>query len=168
MASTNGSTSTSGASGPTPEQDAEDLGNVLREAREAEDGEHQVVAGLLRRGDRVLLCHRSTGRSWYPDSWDLPGGHVEAGESPEQALVRELREEVGVDLVVPLGAPFARLRGADFSLHVWLIDRWSAEPANRAPTEHDAVAWVDLVRAADLDYADRRVLDLVREALAPR
>lgn len=130
--------------------------------------EHRVVAGLLRRGDRVLLCHRAPDRSWYPDAWDLPGGHVEDGETPEQALVRELREELGVEVAAPLGAPFARVLDADFSLSVWIVDAWSGEPADLAPGEHDAVAWFDLARAADLHFADPRVLDLVREALADR
>ena len=134
----------------------------------AEDGEHRVVAGLLRRADRVLLCHRTADRQWYPDAWDLPGGHVEDGETPEQALVRELREELGVEVVVPLGAPFARVREAGLDLSVWVVEHWSGEPANLAPAEHDAVAWVDPARAAELRYADPRVLDLVRGALARR
>ena len=39
---------------------------------------HDVVAGVLIRDGHVLLCHRSPAREWYPDVWDLPGGHVEA------------------------------------------------------------------------------------------
>ena len=41
-----------------------------------------LVAALLVRDGRMLLCHRSAGRRWYPDVWDFPGGHVEGGESP--------------------------------------------------------------------------------------
>jgi mutator protein MutT len=62
---------------------------------------HQVVAGLLVRQGRVLLCHRSPDRAWYPDVWDFPGGHVEAGETAPDALVREVREEVGVVITAP-------------------------------------------------------------------
>ncbi len=51
----------------------------------------RIVTALLRDGDRLLLCHRSAGRRWYPDVWDLPGGHVEDGEVASAALVRELR-----------------------------------------------------------------------------
>ena len=39
-----------------------------------------MVAGVLVRGTEVLLGHRSPGRRWYPDVWDLPGGHVEPGD----------------------------------------------------------------------------------------
>jgi 8-oxo-dGTP diphosphatase len=59
---------------------------------------HQVVAAILRDDDRVLLCHRSPHRQWFPNVWDLPGGHVDAGEQPEEAVRRELLEELGVEL----------------------------------------------------------------------
>jgi len=57
---------------------------------------HRVVAAALLRHGRVLLSHRSPRRTWYPDVWDLPGGHIDVGESPERAVSRELLEEVGV------------------------------------------------------------------------
>ncbi|WP_428833210.1 NUDIX hydrolase [Micromonospora coerulea] len=56
-----------------------------------DSGPVRIVTAVLRDGDRVLLCHRSAGRRWYPDVWDLPGGHVEEGEDPKESLVRELR-----------------------------------------------------------------------------
>ncbi len=55
-----------------------------------------IAAGLLCRQGRFLLGKRSGHRNAYPGMWDLPGGHVEAGEKVEQALVRELGEELGV------------------------------------------------------------------------
>jgi 8-oxo-dGTP pyrophosphatase MutT (NUDIX family) len=61
--------------------------------------EHHVVAAILRRADQVLLCHRSPRRRWYPDVWDFPGGHVEPGERPEDALRREVAEELGAATV---------------------------------------------------------------------
>lgn len=68
---------------------------------------HLVVAGLMRRAGRGLLLHRSPTRAWYPDCWDLPEGHIEAGEASDAAaLRRELVEELGVT-VVTAGAAFA-------------------------------------------------------------
>ena len=55
---------------------------------------------------QLLLGRRAGGRAFYPGVWDVPGGHCEPGEPPEQALVRELREELGVTPTAwrPLGA----------------------------------------------------------------
>ena len=58
-----------------------------------------VVAGLLVKGDRILLTQRTKDQS-MPLKWEFPGGKIEPGESPEQALVRELGEELGVEVVV--------------------------------------------------------------------
>jgi 8-oxo-dGTP diphosphatase len=102
-------------------------------------GEHRVVTGLLCSDNRALLVHRSPRRRWYPDAWDLPGGHMEHNEAPSEALQRELREELGIQAVV-IGDPFAHLQGDDFRMDIWVIDRWHGEPANRAPQEHDALA----------------------------
>jgi 8-oxo-dGTP diphosphatase len=125
---------------------------------------HSVVAGVLRRGGRVLLAHRSPDRQWYPDAWDLPGGHVGAGEEPGAALRRELREELGVDAVV-VGEPFAAVRGRDFRMDVWVLDRWTGEPTNCAPAEHDALAWLTPDELGGLVLADPRLPDLLRAAL---
>ena len=43
-----------------------------------------MIAGLLRRRGRALMAHRSPQRRWYPDAWDLPGGHIQVGEVPRQ------------------------------------------------------------------------------------
>lgn len=124
-----------------------------------------VVCAVLVRGDRALLVHRSPHRRWYPDVWDLPGGHVEDGEDPRAALVRELREELGVDAQV-LGEPIARTVAGDFVADVWAIRDWFGEPVNAAPEEHDALAWLG---AGDLEGRSLAHPDLpgqVRLALA--
>ena len=61
-------------------------------------GDVRVAAALLIQGDRFLLGHRHPDRKHHPDVWDLPGGHIEAGETPLEALTRELREELAVDV----------------------------------------------------------------------
>lgn len=57
--------------------------------------EIQVVAGILEQAGRVLLCLRHV-----PQGWEFPGGKIEAGESSEQALVREILEELGLHIAV--------------------------------------------------------------------
>ncbi|HWB86141.1 MAG TPA: (deoxy)nucleoside triphosphate pyrophosphohydrolase [Bryobacteraceae bacterium] len=55
----------------------------------------QVVAAIVERAGRILICRR-TAQQKHPLKWEFPGGKVEAGETPEQALVRELHEELGI------------------------------------------------------------------------
>jgi 8-oxo-dGTP diphosphatase len=55
----------------------------------------QVVAGIIERDGRVLICRRKP-EQWHPLQWEFPGGKVEPGESPEEALARELEEELDI------------------------------------------------------------------------
>jgi len=126
---------------------------------------HEVVAGIVIRAGQVLLCHRSPDRTWYPDVWDLPGGHIAANESPSQALVRELREELGIDATVPPGPEFARLVAADVDCVIWIVTDWVGTPSNLAPDEHDEVAWWSLPALSGLRLAHQDYPSLVRRAL---
>lgn len=108
--------------------------------------------------------HRTPARRWYPDCWDLPGGHVEQGETPQQALRRELAEELGVEAVVT-GDPLAHIQGNDFRMDVWVIDSWSGEPTNTDPTEHDALAWLNHAETAALALAHPHLSALLEAAL---
>lgn len=133
--------------------------------RGAPDG-HLVVAGLLVRRDQVLLCHRSSERAWFPDVWDLPGGHVENGETLTGALVRELHEELGIVIVEPAEFDAVRVVISEFDLSVWVIDQWAGQPGNAAPREHDEVSWFSLGQVSSLQLADASYLDLLTNALA--
>ena len=118
---------------------------------------HSVVAGALIGPRGILLAHRSPHRRYYPGCWDLPGGHVEKGEEPRDALVRELREEMGVEAAVH-GDPWARVidsPGADdgMNLQVWVVTRWSGEFHNMDPQEHDQFGWFDADALSSLKLA---------------
>lgn len=126
---------------------------------------HDVVAALVVQDGRVLLCHRSAVRRWYPDVWDLPGGHVEAGEAPIEALARELEEEVGIS-IEKLGPESPRVIGAGFAMRIWHIERWVGDPVNVSPEEHDDVGWFTLSEAAELRLAHDDYLRLIRRTLS--
>lgn len=105
-----------------------------------------VVAGALIQHERVLLGHRSAGRVSYPHVWDLPGGHVEFGESPRDALVRELAEELGIRIPRPNAPPLARFcppveHEPSLELAIWVVTEWQGEVTNCAPREHDELRW---------------------------
>lgn len=128
------------------------------------DEQFQVfTAGLLRRGGRGLLLHHAPMRRWYPDCWDLPGGHVKNGETPRAALQRELLAELGITAVV-VGEPFAQVQGADLRNDIWIVDRWEGEPANFTPTEHDALAWLNHREMTALKLADNQLPTLFEAA----
>jgi 8-oxo-dGTP diphosphatase len=127
---------------------------------------HDVVAGLLVRDGRVLLCHRAPDREWYPDVWDLPGGHIEDGEVPGAALVRELTEELDVRVTVP-DAPIVEVTDDDAGLRltVWRIDAWQGEPTNGSPDEHDELGWFTPAELTGLALAHPSYPELLRAAL---
>jgi 8-oxo-dGTP diphosphatase len=126
---------------------------------------HEVVAGVLARGDRVLLCHRGPG-AWYPDAWDLPGGHIDGGESASAALRRELQEELGIEIADLTPEAAVRVTTDDFDLRVWLVTEWSGEPGIVATHEHDAIAWFATTALGRLRLADKRYISLIDEVLA--
>ena len=98
-----------------------------------------AIVALIEDG-RLMLGHRHPERRCYPDRWDLFGGHVEPGESPEQAARRECREEIAVGVLDldPIEAP---LDDPAIAAHAFLTRRWIGQPVNAEPDEHDAVGW---------------------------
>jgi 8-oxo-dGTP diphosphatase len=119
-----------------------------------------IVNAVMLRDDRVLLARRSAARRAYPNLWSFPGGHVEAGESLEQALYRELAEEIGV---VPVDyrpiAPIADPHAASTVYRMFAITRWTGEPTI-LDEEHSELRWVDLRAASGLS-------DLALDAYRP-
>lgn len=126
----------------------------------------RIVTAVLRDGGRVLLCHRSAGRRWYPDVWDLPGGHVEDGEAAGAALVRELREELAIVIAEPAGRPVREVHGDTFDMRVWLVEAWDGTPVNAAPDEHDAIGWFGATELAELRLAHESYPAMLAEILA--
>ena len=124
-----------------------------------------VVAGALIEKGRILLCHRSPERRWYPDVWDLPGGHVEQAENPGDALRRELFEELGVTVSSLSFEPFDHVRSADLEMSVWIVDDWEGVPRNRALEEHDQLGWFVAAELPGLKLAHPSYLALLSRML---
>jgi 8-oxo-dGTP diphosphatase len=125
---------------------------------------HRVAAGVFLREGHVLLCHRRPTREWYADCWDLPGGHLEPGESGEEALARECAEELGVRVRdVRRHAAELDLPGVD--LHLFVVDAWDGDVVNAAPEEHDDLGWFTADELASLVLADQRYLDVLPRLL---
>ena len=114
---------------------------------------NEVVTGILLRTDRVLLVKRAASRTFYPGVWDFPGGHLEEGEAPEQALVRELAEEIGVAPAEYRELPVHLLEADGLLGHSYWVMRWTGTPINLQAHEHSEIAWVHLSDVAQLELA---------------
>ncbi|MCX5154868.1 (deoxy)nucleoside triphosphate pyrophosphohydrolase [Streptomyces sp. NBC_00291] len=107
-----------------------------------------VVGGALCRDGRLLAARRSAPPE-LAGRWELPGGKAEPGESVPEALVRELREELGVETEALERLPGEWPLRPDLVLHVWTAGLLSGEPA---PLEdHDELRWL---RPDELDSVD--------------
>ena len=127
---------------------------------------HRVATAVLVNSNRVLLCHRHPNRRWYPNVWDIPGGHIEDHETPAEAVVRELREELDVTIRLNSTTPFRIYDPApDLTLHAWVITEWSGDITNLAPDEHDEIRWFDHDELVDIELADDALSGLLGEAL---
>jgi len=129
--------------------------------------DHQIVAVILLRPGGALLCHRAPARLAYPDVWDFPGGHVEPGEDPWDALRREVAEELGVELEGVDGGPVLRRvdQQRSLDLTVWASRRWRGEVSNMQPHEHDAIGWFTAAQMEELTLADPAYLPALQQLL---
>lgn len=126
-----------------------------------------AAAALVDSDGRVLLAQRPAGKP-LAGLWEFPGGKVGPGETPEAALVRELREELGIDTAASCLAPiaFASHPYEDFHLlmPVFACRTWRGVVR---PLEAQALAWVTPVRLGDypMPPADLPLVALLRDLL---
>ena len=126
-----------------------------------------AAAAMVDVDGRVLIAKRPHGKS-LEGLWEFPGGKVEAGETPEECLIRELEEELGVKVTHPCLAPFVFTSHSYDSFHLlmplYLVRRWEGLPAAR---EHEAIAWVKPNKLSDypMPPADEPLVAWLRDFL---
>ena len=126
-----------------------------------------VAVALIDAEGRVLLAQRPEGKS-LAGLWEFPGGKVELGETPEAALIRELREELGIDTWQSCLAPLTFASHAYEKFHLLMplfaCRRWEGVPT---PREGQTLAWVrpDRLRDYPMPPADIPLIPILRDWL---
>jgi 8-oxo-dGTP diphosphatase len=126
-----------------------------------------VAVALVDADGRVLLAERPAGKS-MAGLWEFPGGKVREDETPEAALIRELKEELGIDVTASCLAPFtfASHRYADFHLlmPLYVCRRWQGMVT---PREGQRLAWVRPPRFEEyaMPPADKPLVAMLRDLL---
>jgi 8-oxo-dGTP diphosphatase len=129
----------------------------------------QVVAALILKDGKVLVCQRTRHQS-MPLKWEFPGGKIEDGEQPRDALRRELEEELGIDARV--GEEVARIRhdyknGGSVELRFYVVNEFTGELENRIFKD---VRWAKRSELPKYDFleADRELVkDLATGKIIP-
>lgn len=111
----------------------------------------EVVGAVIVREGRVLCAQRGSGGA-LPGKWEFPGGKIEHGESPRQALVRELAEELLCEVAVGdlVTTTVHEYDFATISLTTFMCDLLAGEPVL---TEHQAVVWLEPSELHTVDWA---------------
>jgi 8-oxo-dGTP diphosphatase len=119
----------------------------------------QVVAAIILRGTEILCCQRTEHQA-LPLKWEFPGGKIEPGETPQQALRRELDEELGIDAEIAeqiAAVDHTYLNGNSVQLRFFKVERFERELDNRIFRD---ICWVERKNLLRLDFldADREIV----------
>ena len=112
-----------------------------------------VVCAILEQDDLVLCALRSEQMS-LPGKWEFPGGKLELNELPEEALIREINEELNIEIKIIEAMPIAEHAYVPEKI-IQLIPYRCVIVSNKTPsaTEHSALRWVKRVELLQLDWA---------------
>ena len=126
-----------------------------------------VVAALIKKEDKILIAKRSTGDKNVLGKWEFPGGKVEQTETVQQALARELQEEIGINVKAaqPLLVIEHSYSDKAVKLDVWLVTEFTGTAQSLEGLEN---RWVQFDELEQLDFpeANRPIINVLRQSAA--
>ena len=124
----------------------------------------EVVAAIIRKGDKIFATQRGYGD--WKDWWEFPGGKMEAGETPEEALVREIREELDTEITIDKFLHTVDYNYPQFhlTLHCFMC---SLKSQQMHLNEHEAARWLNAEDLQSVQWlpADEELLPLIVQEL---
>lgn len=124
----------------------------------------EVVAAVIRKGDRIFATQRGNGD--WKDWWEFPGGKMEAGELPQEALVREIREELNADITV--GDLIETIEWDYPAFHLTLHCYWCTLVSQEMTLlEHESARWLDADSLGTVRWlpADKSLVERIKACL---
>ena len=120
-----------------------------------------VVAAIIRNGDKILATQRGYGE--HKDGWEFPGGKIEEGETPQEALSREIHEELEADIIVGDHLVTVEHDYPDFHLSMQCYLAELKEGSHLKLLEHEAAKWLPVNELDSVDWlpADRKVESVI-------
>ena len=125
----------------------------------------KVVAAVIRKGNYVFATQRGYGE--YKDWWEFPGGKIEEGETPENALVREIKEELDSDITV--GTLLTTVEHDYPSFHLSMDCYWCNVKSGKITLlEHEAAKWLPLDDLWQVNWlpADVKVVEAIEKSIS--
>ena len=120
----------------------------------------RVAAAVIRDGDRIFATQRGYGP--FKDGWEFPGGKVEPGETQEQALIREIKEELETEIEV--GRKLIQVEYDYPDFHLSMGCYWcTVRSGHLTLKEHEAARWLSREELRTVDWlpADRQIIDAI-------
>ena len=128
----------------------------------------RVVGAAIIDSGKILVAQRSISDKDYKSlKWEFPGGKIEAGETEEAAIRREIREELDCEIVVDMLLPEIEHEYPDFILRMVICICHLVSPTTPKCLEHNAIRWMTLDRLSELDWAaaDAQIYPIVANYL---
>lgn len=129
--------------------------------------EIEVVAAIIHDGNRIFATQRGYGE--FKDGWEFPGGKIEAGETPEQALIREIKEELDVEIKVEDLLHTVEYEYPKFHLRMYCFF-CTIRSGDLVLREHEAAKWLTKETLDSVDWlpADLEIIEFIRKRLGKK